>query len=177
MPIDMSAAPAPAKKRTPNTRAVTKSATTTKVETESLHQRRTNGILGAAQMVQAGCIMLGLKADAAAIGRFAGPIAPELANCAETSDVIAKPVDFLIEAGPYGALITTAIPLILQLLANHKVISASSLGGQGIVPPEVLEAQMDAEMLRLQAAAAQEQREAIRQAKEAQAAYEEAVNA
>jgi hypothetical protein len=59
----------------------------------------------------------------------------------------------------------------MQLLANHRVVDASAMHGYGVVPPEVLEAQMKAEMLRMQAEAMQAQQQAVNEANEAAAAY------
>ena len=142
------------------------------VETQSLTERRAEGLNGLAQLFQGVCLMTGQYADAAAIGQHFPPVAMELAKVADTSDVVAKPIDFLIEIGPYGALIAAAMPLALQLMANHKMIDASRLGGQGVVPPEVLEAQMKAQVARMQAEAMQAQQMAIREAREAQRAFE-----
>jgi len=56
-------------------------------------------------------------------------------------------------AGPYAALVGAAIPLIAQLAANHRMGAMTNLGA---VPPEVLEARMDAEMMRAEMEAMRE---------------------
>ncbi len=112
-------------------------------------------------------------ADAAAIGQHFPNLAQELANVADANETIAKPIDFLIEVGPYGALIAAAMPLTLQILANHKVIDATKMIGQGIVPPEVLESQMKAQVAKMQADAIRTQQEAIMEAQIAQRDYEQ----
>jgi hypothetical protein len=116
--------------------------------------------------------MTGLYADAAAIGQHFPPVAKELANIADGSEFLAKPIDLLIEVGPYGALVAAAMPLALQIMANHGIVDASRMMGQGVVPPEVLEAQMKAEMARMQADALRQQQEAIEEAQASQRAYE-----
>jgi hypothetical protein len=116
--------------------------------------------------------MFGQYADAAAIGNHFGPLAVELANAAEGSEALAKPIDMLIAVGPYGALIAAALPLALQLAANHKLVNAGMMMGQGVVPPEVLEAQMKSQVATMQANALREQREAVEQARKAQAEYD-----
>lgn len=167
MPIDMSlAAKAPPRK------AASRGSKVTPVETQSLNERRTKGLIELAQLGQGIALMFGQYADAAAIGRYFPPVATELSNVADTSDIVARPIDFLIEVGPYGALIAAAMPLAMQIMANHRVIDASKLAGQGVVPPEVLEAQMQAEMARMQADALKKQQQAINEARAAQAEYE-----
>jgi hypothetical protein len=64
------------------------------------------------------------------------------------------------------------MPMVMQFLANHGVIDAKRAIGGNIVPPEVLESQMRADIARMQAEAQREQLEAIREAQSAQAEYE-----
>lgn len=143
------------------------------VETKSPNQKRVEGLLGLAQLGQGVCLMTQQWADAAAIGQHFPPVAVELANICDANEMVAKPIDFLIEIGPYGALVTAAMPLVLQILANHKVIDANKMLGQGVVPPQVLEAQMKAQVARMQADAMREQQQAIAEAEAAQKQYEE----
>lgn len=169
----MSAAKAPPKRRTTgSTSAVAKTA---KVETKSLRERREEGLNGLAQLGQALCLMTGQLADARTLGMHFPPVASELADLADTHDMIASPVDFLIKIGPWTGLVAAGMPLILQMLANHKVIDAAGMAGQGVVPPEVLEAQMRAEMARIQAEAMRERQMAIQEAQKAQAEYEKMI--
>src|SRR6185437_487111 len=116
-------------------------------------EKRTEGLNGLGQLAQGLLLMTGQYADAAAIGMHFGGIASEVAKIAESNETVAKPVDFLIEVGPYGALIQATIPFVMQILANHKVIKADALVGSNVVPPEVLDAQMKAQMMRTQALA------------------------
>jgi hypothetical protein len=171
MPIDMSNAKAPPRKKTPATRTPTKVVPET--SDNSLNAKRVDGVLGLAQIGQALCVMLGQNADAAAIGTHFPPIAQELANIADSNDAIAKPIDFLLEVGPYGALIAAVLPFGLQIAANHGWVDASRLMGQGVVPPAVLEAQMQAQIARMQTEAVRQQQEAINEARKASAAYEQ----
>lgn len=167
MPIDMSAAKAPPRKRTASSSA--RSSAVNVPEVSTLNQRRTEGLLGLAQLGQGLCLMFGQYADAAAIGNHFPPLAKEVANVADSSDVVAKPLDLLIEVGPYGALVAAAMPLVMQLMANHKMLDASRLGGQGVVPPEVLESQMKAQVMQMQAQAMREQQMALNEAKRVEA--------
>lgn len=170
MPIDMSlaAAKAPPRKNASGTRR----ALTAAPETKSITERRAEGLSGLAQLGQGLCLMLGQYADAAALGRHFEPVAIETAKLAERYDVIAKPIDVLIEVGPFGAFIAALMPLGLQLAANHGWIDAERVASQGVVPPSVLEAQMKAEMARMQAQAMQAQRQAMMDAQQAQREYE-----
>lgn len=176
MPIDMSAAKAPPRKRAP--RSNTASATPApQVDVRSHVERRTEGLNGLAQLGQGLCLMFGQYADAATIGQHFPPVASELAKVAETTDVVAKPIDFLIEVGPYGSLIAAVMPLAMQLAANHGLIDASKFGGQGVVPPGVLEAQMKAQMARMQSEALLAQKQAMEEAQRVQKEFEELMKA
>ena len=171
MPIDFSqAAKAPPRKTTTTGRATNRP--TVQVDVRSINQKRADGLLGLAQLGQGVALMMGQYADAAAIGQHFGPLAKELANVADDSEIIAKPIDIIIEVGPYGALIAAAMPLVMQIMANHKMLDATRLAGQGVVPPEVLEAQMKARVAKMQADAMREQQQAIREAQQAQQEYE-----
>lgn len=173
MAIDMSAIKAPPAKR--GTTSSRSRAAQQVAETRTLNEKRTEGLLGLGQLGQGICLMVGLYADAAAIGQHFPPVAKELANVADTADIVAKPIDFLIEIGPYGALVAAAVPLALQIMANHGMIDATKMVGQGIVPPQVLESQMRAEVARMQAVAMRQQQEAMAEARKAQAEYERLV--
>jgi len=143
--------------------------------TQSPNEKRTEGLLGLAQMGQGILLMTHQWADAAAVGTHFPPVAKELANIADSNETIAKPIDFLIEVGPYGALVSALMPLALQILANHRVIDATRLISQGVVPPEVLEAQMLAQVATAQAEAMKAQQQAMAEAQAAQKSYDEFV--
>jgi hypothetical protein len=177
MPIDMSAATAPPKRRTSNPRAATKTPTPAAVEEHYSAEvdRRSTGLNGLAQMAQGLCAVTGLYADAATIGMFFPPVATELSKVADKNESVAKPIDFLIAIGPYGALIGAVMPFAFQIAANHGWIDASRMAAQGVVPPAVLEAQMKTQMLQMAAQAQQAQNEALSQQRAMQAQYERAM--
>ncbi len=178
MPLDMSAATAPPKKATGGTRSGTRKTPAplvTEPEPNASVNRRTEGLNGIAQIVQAGCLMFGQYADAAAIGQFFPPISKELAQIAETNEVVSKPIDFLIEIGPYGGLIAAVLPFGLQIAANHGWADASRLMGQGVVPPAVLDAQMKTQMMQMQAEALRAQNAAVTAANAARQEMEAAL--
>ena len=166
--IDMSAAKAPPKRSTAR-KAAPEPAPAPAL---SLTELRNDGLLGLASLGAGVCLMLGQYADAMTVNKFFPPIAREVAKIADTNESVAKPIDFIIKVGPYGALLAALIPFSLQIMANHQIIDASRALGQGIVPPEVLEAQMKAEVARMQAEAIMAQQQAVNEANEAAAAYE-----
>lgn len=163
MPIDMSAAKAPPKR----TRSAAKQPTEIIVP-KSIRDKRQEGLEGLGQLAQGGLLLGKQYADAAAIGMHWGPIASELATLADSNDAIAKPIDMLIQVGPYGALVQAVLPLALQLMANHKMIDASGMAGSSVVPPEALEAQMKTQLMQIQMQAQREQAEAQRELAEMQ---------
>jgi hypothetical protein len=173
MPIDMSAAHTikpPPRKAIGTTRKNQQLVTTD----SSQRDRRAEGLDGIAQLAQGVLVMARQYADAAAIGKHLPPVNVELANLAEHYESIAKPIDVIIQVGPFGALIAAGMPLVMQLLANHKIVDAGT-GIGGVVPPEVLEAQMRADMARMQAQAMIEQQRAIQDAQKAQEQYEDLI--
>jgi hypothetical protein len=119
--------------------------------------------MGVAQAAQMALVVSNNFADAAAVGMHADNIIPEVVKIADRYPVVAKGVDTLIQAGPIAGLVTATLPLVLQILANHKRIPADKI--PGITQPEVLETQMKASIAKQ---AAQE----MRRAQEAQAEYE-----
>ena len=173
--IDMSAATAPPKRprQTRATKAAPVAAETPSYSSEV--QRRSEGMQGLAAMAQGLCVVTGLYADAAAIGAFFPPVAQELAKVADANESIAKPIDLLINVGPYGALLGAVMPFAFQIAANHGWVDASRLAGQGVVPPAVLEAQMKSQVLQMAADAQRQQNEALAAAQKAQAEYDEAM--
>jgi hypothetical protein len=176
MPIDMSQAiKAPPKKATSGrgtaAKAVAASASPPAQE-EAVASKRARGLMGLAQLGQGICLMTGQYADAANIGTNFPPLATELANLADEYESVAKPLDFLIQVGPFTAVIAAGMPFILQTLANHRVIKAEGMMSQGVVPPEVLRAQMLAQVAKIQATAMREQQQAMREANAERARYE-----
>jgi hypothetical protein len=123
----------------------------------SFREEAVNGIF---QLGAFGLIVAGQPADAGALGKYGPGIAHEAASLAESNDGMAKAIDYITEAGPYAGLLTAAMPLVLQLLANHKVMKAEHLAGAGVVPPEALAAEVKADMARQQIQAQRAQAEA-----------------
>jgi hypothetical protein len=113
-------------------------------------------------------ILTGQYADAATVGKHFHPIATEVANIADDNESVAKVIDLVIAVGPYGALVSAVLPFAMQIAANHKWIDPNALMGQGVVPPEVLDAQMRAQVARMQTEALKAQQIAIQEAQQAE---------
>ena len=162
MPIDMTGS-SPKRKIT---RAPAQSTATAKnqVDAQELYARRVNGMTDLVSMGQGLCVLAQQYADAAALGMHGPNLMVEVVNLAQTSEMIAKSVDWLITIGPYGGVFLAAYPLVMQILANHKVIDTDKVAIGGIIPPQVLEAQMKAGIAQQRAAAMLEQQEAIKAA-------------
>lgn len=160
MPIDFSSAKAPPRKATTRKATPSRNAGT---DSESLQSRREEGLNGLGQIGQLLCVSTRQYADGAAIGMHWGGIARETAVLADRYESVAKWVDPLIQMGPFTALIAAATPLILQIMVNHKVMPSASIPGGTVVAPEVLEARMKADMLRMQLQAERDQMEAERE--------------
>jgi hypothetical protein len=113
-------------------------------------------LIGLAQLPAGILAMVGMRkpvyaADAAAITIHAPPIAGALDDLAHEDPAAAAVLDRVLQVGPYGALLATIAPLVLQVLANHEAIPPGTLGTRtpqdlinSFVPPEV-RAQMEAQ--------------------------------
>lgn len=132
-------------------------------------EKRASGLMGIAQLGQALCVMTGQYADAATIGKHAPAITNEVALLADSYDIVAGPVDFLIQVGPFGGILAAGLPFVLQIMANHGALDATRLSSQGVVPPAVLEAQMQAQVMRMQADMVAAQQKAVEEAQKARA--------
>jgi hypothetical protein len=101
------------------------------------------GIMGLLQVPAMGLSMVGrqtknaqLQADGMTIAMHAGNIAEALNMTAQQQPAVARALDNVLKAGPYGALIAAVVPMALQLAANHGVIPANA--GMGLHAPEDL---------------------------------------
>lgn len=169
MPIDMTAASAAPKsppRKSSGQGATTRAKTASSAPRTDVRESRLTGALGIGQLGQTICIATGQMADAATIGQHWEGIAREVVNVAETegNEWLANGLDLLVKVGPYTALAFAVMPFALQLAANHKMLDASKLGGRGVVSPEVLEAQMQAQMAQMEVDALRQKNEALQYA-------------
>lgn len=121
---------------------------------------------GLLQMLAFGCTLKGWTADAGAIMKHGPKLADEAAKVAETDETTAKVLDFLGMVGPLGGLLTAALPLALQFVANRRIVPAAALSSLGVVEPEVLESEVRAAMLAQQLQAKREAAEQERMLRE-----------
>jgi hypothetical protein len=115
---------------------------------------------GVAQLAGFGLIVTRQYADAGAIGLHADPIIGELVALSDTNERVGKALDYLTEAGPYAGLVIATLPLVMQIMANHGMVKAELVAGSGVVPPQMLESQVRADMARQAAGALRAQQEA-----------------
>jgi hypothetical protein len=144
--------------------------------TPTIADEREDAVNGVFQLAGLGCIMFGQYSDAGAISLHCPPIAHEIAELAEKNEQVAKGVDVLLQVGPYAGLVAAIMPLVLQLMANHKVVDADKMPGANVVKPEVLEAQVKTSMAKQAMMAMQAQREAEEELAEMQKAMAAAQN-
>jgi hypothetical protein len=109
------------------------------------------GLMGLLQIPSFGLTMFGqrtqnaaLQADGMAIAMHAPALAEALNETAKAQPAFGRALESLMKAGPYGAILTALVPLGMQLMANHKLMSAAP--EMGIYPLEQLVAQSDAEV-------------------------------
>lgn len=124
---------------------------------QKVREEAANGI---GQLLAFGCMVSGSLADAGAISMHWPNVAHEAALVAETDAKMASALDKLLEVGPYGNLIIATLPLVAQLLVNHKIVKPEAMAGAGVVHPDALEAQVKANMARKAMEAMREQAQA-----------------
>lgn len=147
MPIDLTArtappAPAARKPRTPAARpAPAVPAVPTRL------QEREENLNGLGKITALLLTLRGSYADAGAIAQHGPGVCHETAVLAESDEKIGSLVDYLNSAGPYMGLAAAMLPLAMQFLANHGRLDATRLPPEsGVIPPDVLEARVRAEM-------------------------------
>lgn len=90
------------------------------------------GILGLLQIPAMGLTMVGrqsnnpaLQADGYTLAMHAPLLAEALNETAKAQPGVARALESIMKAGPYGAIFAAVVPLAMQLAANHKLIPAS----------------------------------------------------
>lgn len=154
-------------------RASTSTPKTPKTTEKTQVETRTEGLLGIAQIGYAICLMTHNYSDAGAIEHFSPKLCEETAKLADSHEKLGAGIDSLNAIGPYTAILTAALPLVTQVLANHNRIPAGVAAGAGAMDPKVLEAEVKTEIMRKQTEALAAQKEAQRRYQEAQDALNE----
>jgi hypothetical protein len=129
----------------------------------ALTKAREEALTGLGGLTQVPLMAMGQLADAVTVGQHWPNVSREVAKLAETQEEIGRFIDPLIKVGPFAALITVTIPMVMQFLVNHKLMKA---GVAGSVPPEALAAQMEAAMANAQLDALQQQLDAEKYAQD-----------
>jgi hypothetical protein len=161
-PVNVSQGTTPARRTTPKTPVKP-----TPQPAVNPASAREEGVKGLFQVGAAICIMRELYADAGACVLHSEKISHEAAVLAETNEGIAKGLDYLIQMGPYSALLTAVLPFALQIAANHGKIDAEKATGLGVLSPADLEEKIKADVendrlrFRLEAAEARKQNEKL----------------
>lgn len=158
MPLDLTAAPPSTAGRTSarNAKASGSKGSNVLADKTSTREDAMNGLV---QLGTFGLIITKQYADAGAIKKHGPGLVHEIAVAAEKDVKLAKAIDSTASVGPYGAIIAAAMPLVLQLLANHKVLNGD-LTAVGVISPAALAAEAKAEEARQTAAALRMQQEA-----------------
>lgn len=163
MALDLSrpVTPPPAKKQTPAAKNAQK-------RTAAKTRDREDAVNGLFQLSAVGLTMFGQTADAGAFALHGPNVARETAALADENAQVARVLDYITGVGPYAALLTAMMPLVLQLLANHKKVPAEVLSAFGVMSPDALEAKGRAEALARATEMQNAETEALREFMQAQ---------
>lgn len=134
----------------PPKRTATKRATPTPKtpSADSIRQDREDAVNGLFQLGSVVAMAFGKWADAGAINTYAPAITTETVKLADRYDSVGKGIDALAQVGPFAGIITAITPLLVQLAANHKMISPTQGAALGATDPEVLAQQMQVQAQR-----------------------------
>lgn len=154
------------------------------------HAKRADNATQALGLVSTGATLVGLVMghqvlmdDAGAVALHAEPIAQAVADTAETNDYLAALLDHLEMINGIGAIVLAGMPLILQIMVNHRAKTeegreriaeiAPSLAELGVLEPGLmrkkLQAQHKAKMARLEEEQLRAQHDAERDLRQARA--------
>lgn len=128
------------------------------IQGKTAQQAYTEAAEGGLQIAAFAATAVGLHADAAAISMHAENVAPEIAKLAEGNAKVAAGLEWLTENGPYAALISACLPMLLQVAVNHGLVKAERFAGTGVVNPGVLEARFKLSMTEKASAMLKEQK-------------------
>lgn len=122
--------------------------------------KREEAILGGFQVGALLAVTFGQFADSGAISMHAENVSHQTALMAEDNEAFAAGIDSFLKVGPYAGLIGAALPMVLQLLVNHNLIPSKFIPGGQVVPPDILEAQVKTDLIKMQMEAMKAQQDA-----------------
>jgi hypothetical protein len=175
MPLDLSAGPTPppATKRKPGPGRPPGAASAKAAEAKK--NERAEGLNGIFQITTFGLMMTGQVADAGAVSIHGPTISGNAAELADQDARIAKIIDYITAAGPYMALLSVSMPLVLQIMVNHGRIPESAipaLSQVGVMSPAAMENKARAEAMKLETQMRNAALEAEQELRDAMAAAE-----
>lgn len=75
-------------------------------------------------------------ADAAAVVVHGPPLVDALAETAATNERLAALLDRIAQVGPYGLVVTAAVPMVMQIMCNHRLMPPNP--ELGVLSPDQL---------------------------------------
>ena len=121
---------------------------------------RTEGLAGIMQLGMFASLVKGNMADVGAISMYAPKLCEEAAILGEKNEQFGRTLDFIAMAGPYTALLTAAVPFVLQLAANHNRLDPGLAAHFGVLSPAVLASKARKDLLEMELKAELERQQA-----------------
>lgn len=112
---------------------------------DQIRKDREDALNGLFQLGSVIAMAFGKMADAGAINTYAPGITTETVKMADKYDSLGKSIDALAQVSPFAGLIAAVSPLIIQIAANHKLLSPTQAASLGATDPQVLGQQMQIE--------------------------------
>jgi len=141
MPVNFTETAPP--KKTTTTRRATPAPKT--ISPDQIRQDREDALNGLFQLGGVVAMAFGKWADAGAINTHGPTISTETVKIADKYEAVGKSIDALAQVSPFAGLVAAVTPLIIQLAANHKMISPTQASALGATDPQVLSQQMQIE--------------------------------
>lgn len=168
MPLDLASGPKPPPTRT--RRPATGAKAVEEKTASTLEATRRESLESLFQIGAAVAMATSNHADAAACHRHGPGIAKEAAPLGSRYEQFGKMLDWIGQVGPFAGLLAATLPFALQIAANHGRVPYAAVAQFGVVEPQVLTMQVQAELAQR---AAQEMREQAEARRAAQAAMDE----
>lgn len=166
MPLDLTSGPKPPPARA---RKATGAKAVEEKAASTVEATRRESLEALFQIGAAVATATGNLADAAACGRHGPVIAREAAPLGNRYEKFGQLLDWIGQVGPFAGLLAATMPFALQIAANHGRVPYTAVAQFGVVEPQVLTAQVHAELAQRAAQELREQTEARRAAEAAMA--------